>query len=115
MSTSRHLANLVDGHAAGPDGYVRLAIDADARHQSVRIVYFYRLKRAAVGSVLTDLITGLNLLAAKYDAFVVKHNALMAHLDTANVAGISNTNAATYPAVASGVNVAALVASFARS
>jgi Ni,Fe-hydrogenase III large subunit len=28
MSTSRHLANLVDGHAAGPDGYVRLAIDA---------------------------------------------------------------------------------------
>jgi len=28
MSISRHLANLVDGHAAGPDGYVRLAIDA---------------------------------------------------------------------------------------
>ena len=28
MSISRHLANLVDGHAAGPDGYIRLAVDA---------------------------------------------------------------------------------------
>jgi Ni,Fe-hydrogenase III large subunit len=27
MSISRHLANLVDGHGAGPDGYVRLAVD----------------------------------------------------------------------------------------
>lgn len=39
-------------------------------------------KHAQLGDVLNDLIT--------------QFNALLAHLDTANVAGISNTNVATF-------------------
>lgn len=48
---------------------------------------------AQLGTLLQDLITN-------YNAMTTKYNALLAHLDTANVAGIGNTNAATYAAVA---------------
>lgn len=44
---------------------------------------------ASLGDVTEDLITQINALTAKY-------NALLAHLDTANVTGIGNANASTY-------------------
>jgi len=46
-------------------------------------------KHVGLGDILNDLITQLNAVTAKY-------NALLAHVDTANVAGIGNTNVATY-------------------
>jgi hypothetical protein len=44
---------------------------------------------ASLGDCLYDLLNAYNDLAGKY-------NALLAHLDTANVAGIGNANAATF-------------------
>jgi len=51
---------------------------------------------AHLGDVIEDLITNYNLLQASYVALGTKYAALLAHLDTANVAGIGNTNVATY-------------------
>lgn len=48
---------------------------------------------AHMGDVVYDLINAHNDLRTKYEA-------LLAHLDTANVAGIGNTNVTTYgPAI----------------
>ena len=49
--------------------------------------------KAKLGDVIYDLIAAHNALAAQY-------NTLLAHLDTANVAGIGAANAATYAAPA---------------
>lgn len=46
-------------------------------------------ERALLGTWLYELTQSFNALEAKY-------NALLAHLDTGNVTGIGNTNAATY-------------------
>ena len=46
-------------------------------------------ERAALGNVIYDLIAGYNDLSAK-------HVALLAHLDTADVAGIGNGNTAAF-------------------
>ena len=43
-----------------------------------------------------QLGTWLYELSAQLTDLTAKHNALLAHLDTANVAGIGNTNAATF-------------------
>ena len=51
---------------------------------------------AALGDWLYALTNQFNTLQAKY-------NALLAHLDTANVAGIGNTNVATYGATTTAV------------
>lgn len=51
-------------------------------------------KDAALGDVLNDLIT-------QHNALVVKYQALLAHLDVANVTGIGNANVATYGVTAS--------------
>lgn len=45
--------------------------------------------QARLGDCINDLITQHNDLVSKY-------NALLAHLDTANVAGIGNGNVAAY-------------------
>lgn len=45
--------------------------------------------KASLGDVIYDLLNAYNDLAAKY-------NALLAHLDTANVGGIGNANVATF-------------------
>ena len=47
------------------------------------------MSHAQMGTLIDDLIT-------KYNNLVAQYNALLAHLDTANVAGIGNTNAANY-------------------
>lgn len=49
-----------------------------------------------LGQVLEDLIVNYNALQASYAGLVTKYELLLAHLDTANVAGIGNANAATY-------------------
>ena len=46
---------------------------------------------ASLGSVVYDLINAHNDLRAKYEA-------LLAHVDTANVAGLGTANTATYGA-----------------
>lgn len=46
---------------------------------------------ACLGDCINDLITQLNALTTAYQA-------LLAHLDAANVAGIGNANVATYSA-----------------
>jgi len=51
---------------------------------------------AHLGDVIEDLITNHNLLLASYNDLQTKYDALLAHLDTANVTGIGNANAATY-------------------
>lgn len=50
-------------------------------------------KKAGLGDVIADLVAQVN-------ALTTKHNALCAKLDTANVAGISNNNAAQVGVVA---------------
>ena len=55
---------------------------------------------AALGDVCNDLITNYNALQASFAALQAKYELLLAHLDTANVAGIGNANAATYGAPA---------------
>lgn len=57
-------------------------------------------KEAKLGDIVNDLITNYNLLQASYAALAAKYGALLAHLDTANVAGIGNANVATYGAAA---------------
>ena len=54
--------------------------------------------KAKLGQTIDDLVQNYNALKADHDALVVKYAALLAHLDTANVAGIGNANAATYGA-----------------
>lgn len=51
---------------------------------------------ARLGDVQNDLITNYNLLQASFAALQAKYGLLLAHLDTANVAGIGNGNAAAY-------------------
>jgi hypothetical protein len=53
-------------------------------------------KSAKLGQVIEDLITNYNALQASYAALATKYGTLLAHLDTANVAGIGAANAATY-------------------
>lgn len=50
-------------------------------------------RQAKLGDCIYNLINGYNALATKY-------NELLAHLDTANVTGIGNANAATYGEIA---------------
>ena len=54
--------------------------------------------RAKLGDQVYDLTNRLNALGAAYADLAGKFNALMAALDTANVAGIGNANAATFDA-----------------
>jgi hypothetical protein len=61
-----------------------------------------------LGNLLLDVITAHNKLVADHDSLVDQHNALLAHLDTANAAGIGNGNAAAYGATQSGASAPAL-------
>jgi hypothetical protein len=54
-----------------------------------------------LGNLLFDLIAAHNQLEADFNALQSKYEALLAHLDTADVAGIGNANAATYGAAGS--------------
>ena len=66
-------------------------------------------REAKLGMTLDQMITDHNALRADYVALEAKFAALLAHLDTANVAGIGNANAATYtPAAAASGGVAVL-------
>jgi hypothetical protein len=66
---------------------------------------------AHLGDVIEDLITNYNALQASHADLLTKYAALLAHLDTANVAGIGNTNAATYGStVTNGVAIKTLSA-----
>jgi len=57
-------------------------------------------KQTQLGAVCVDLITQVNYLVADIANLRTKYQALLAHLDTANVAGIGNANVATYGDVA---------------
>ncbi|SAK98716.1 hypothetical protein AWB80_07575 [Caballeronia pedi] len=64
---------------------------------------------ARLGDVIEDLITNYNKMQASFADLKTKYANLLAHLDTANVAGIGNTNASTYgSAVVSGVSIKTL-------
>ena len=66
-------------------------------------------RETKLGMTLDQMIADHNALRADYVAFQAKFAALLAHLDTANVAGIGNANAATYaPAAATSGGVAVL-------
>lgn len=68
-------------------------------------------KSAKLGQVIEDLIVNYNALQASHADLLTKYAALLAHLDTANVAGIGNANVATYgSAVASGAAIKTLSA-----
>ncbi len=54
-----------------------------------------------LGNLLFDLIAAHNQLKADHNALQAQYAALLAHLDTADVAGIGNANVATFGAAAS--------------
>jgi hypothetical protein len=54
-----------------------------------------------LGTLLFDLIAAHNQLEADHNTLRTQYEALLAHLDTADVAGIGNANAATYGTAAS--------------
>ena len=47
---------------------------------------------AKLGDQLAAMIAGYNQLRTDHNAMVTKYNALLAHIDVGNVAGIGNTN-----------------------
>jgi hypothetical protein len=49
-----------------------------------------------LGTLIINLITQYNALQADMVALRTKYNALLAHIDTGNVAGIGNTNVANF-------------------
>ena len=57
-----------------------------------------RLNRATPGLAEARLGDNIYNIIAAFNALEAQYLALLAHLDTANVAGIGNTNAATYGA-----------------
>jgi hypothetical protein len=54
-----------------------------------------------LGNLLTAIINAHNQLQADFNAFRGQHNALLTHMDAANVAALGTAHAATYSAAAS--------------
>jgi hypothetical protein len=53
-------------------------------------------KKAHLGDVVYDLLNAYNTLVAAHNTLATAYNNLLAHLDTANVAGIGNANTSSY-------------------
>ncbi|HEX7906769.1 MAG TPA: hypothetical protein VF534_01570 [Paraburkholderia sp.] len=53
-------------------------------------------KSAQLGQVIEDLLVNYNALQASHADLLTKYTALLAHMDTANVAGLGAAHSATY-------------------
>ena len=66
-------------------------------------------KSAQLGQVIEDLIVNYNALQASHADLLTKYAALLAHMDTANVAALGTAHASTYgSAVANGAAIKTL-------